>query len=37
MQIGKDKDKKIVKPTNYVNYYDKVIYFIDLSSNTYNL
>ena len=25
MQLSKDKDKKIVKPVNYVNYYDKVI------------
>lgn len=24
MQLTKDKDKKIVRPTNYANYYDKV-------------
>jgi translation initiation factor 3 subunit A len=24
MQLTKDKDKKIVKPTSIVNYYDKV-------------
>lgn len=30
MQIGKDKDKKIVKATNYVNYYDKVFFYSNI-------
>lgn len=25
MQLSKDKDRKMVKPASYVNYYDKVV------------
>lgn len=28
MQLSKDKDKKMVKPGSFVNYYDKVDYLI---------
>lgn len=30
MLISQDKDKKIVKPASYVNYYDKVFFFINI-------
>lgn len=28
MQLSKDKDKRMVKPASYVNYYDKVCFRI---------
>lgn len=34
MQIGKDKDKKIVKPSSYVNYYDKIALVFWKGGNT---
>ncbi|KAF7639541.1 Eukaryotic translation initiation factor 3 subunit A [Meloidogyne graminicola] len=34
MQIGKDKDKKIVKPASYVNYYDKIALVFWKGGNT---
>uniref|UniRef100_A0A915NID5 PCI domain-containing protein n=1 Tax=Meloidogyne floridensis TaxID=298350 RepID=A0A915NID5_9BILA len=34
MQIGKDKDKKIAKPSSYVNYYDKIALVFWKGGNT---
>lgn len=33
MQLSKEKDKRMVKPASYVNYYDKVITAITVFLN----
>lgn len=37
MMLSKDKDKKNVKPSSYVNYFDKVIFYSFFSGILYNI